>query len=313
MRICVTGGAGFQGTHLIERLLQNEKNEVVILNTPSKHAYDHYNLFFKNNPRVKIYWGSVNDKNLLEYCIKECDFIFHLASKINVDESKEHPDKYYYVNVWGTYNILELLRKYPEKGMIYASTCEVYGGNAVGFDTIDEKHPLFPRSPYAASKAGADTMIHAYCATYGIKAICVRPFNIYGERQKGSKFGAVIPKFFELAMNDQNLNIFGSGKQGRDFMHVSDVIEGYMKIFENRNNVWGHKINLGTGVDTSINDLANHIVDIVGKGKVIHTKARQGEVRVFIANTEFAKEMVDWKPKVGIREGLERYYQWLIK
>ena len=307
MKILITGGAGFQGSHLTSALVK-KGHQVTILNTFSDRAL--FNLSFIPK-EVIVVWGSVTDKEIVDKTVRGHDVVFHLAAHINVDESLHDPAIFYHVNMLGTHNILEAVIKYGSR-LILTSTCEVYGDDH-NFDSdelLDESAELRPNSPYAASKAGGDRMCYAYFRSFDVDVTIVRPFNIYGERQKNGRFGALIPILTDKALRNEDLIIFGDGLSTRDYMHVSDAVQGYLIVLENLS-LKGKVINFASGKNTRIKDIADHIAQHFGV-KVIHDSARPGEVSRFPADISFARSL-GFNPHVDIREGLDRYIMWAEK
>ncbi len=302
MKILITGGAGFQGSHLTEHLLK-AGHDVSILNTFSDHAESNI-ASFKDHARM--IWGSITDKEIVTKSMRGREVVFHLAARINVDESIEDPWSVVDVNVRGTYNVLEGVRREGCR-MIHASTCEVYGAPYEGEAAINEQHELRPYSPYAASKAGADRLCYAYYKTYGIPVTIVRPFNIYGERQKDGPGGAVIAIFTKQALLGKPIRINGDGHQTRDYLHVSDLVKAYQIILDHRE-MEGQVVNFGSGAETSIKEIAEHIAASTG-ASIEYTAPRPGEVERFLSDNRMA-EKLGFKPTVGMSEGLDRYIAW---
>lgn len=296
MKILITGGLGFQGSHLVERLL-SLGHQITVLNTLSEES-EKNGASFKD--RVRLVLGSVTDKELVDKTVRDHELVFHLAARINVDESIRNPFDHISVNIVGTYNILEAVRKYNVR-LIYISSCESYGGRDY---PIIETEELRPQSPYAASKASADRLVYSYSVTYKIKSVIVRPFNIFGPRQKEGAGGAVIPIFIDKAMRGEPLIIFGDGKQGRDYLYIKDLIDAYSLIISNFDKLVGEVINLGTGKLTSIKSIAEYISSKFGN-KIEYEKARSGEVSGFICDYSKAKKRLNWEPKVSILEGID--------
>jgi dTDP-glucose 4,6-dehydratase len=303
-KILITGGSGFQGSHLTEELLKRG-HRLTVLNTWSEEAENNSDKF-KN--QAKMVWGSVTDKEIVEKTVRGQDVVFHLAARVNVDESIKSPLDFINVNIEGTYNVLEAVKKHNNR-LIYASTCEVYG-ETINREPINESHELRPHSPYAASKAGADRLCYAYFKTYGVKVTIIRPFNIYGERQKEKGFGAVIPIFVNKALNQEPLTVFGSGEQTRDYMNISDLVQAYLLALE-QPNLAGETINFGTGQETKIKDIAEYIAKKLG-GTVKHEATRPGEVIGFVCDYSKAKKL-GWTPKIDIWTGIDRYIDWRKK
>lgn len=301
MKIVITGGAGFQGGHLVEHLLK-KGHEITLLNTWSRKSESTIKPFKDD---VKVIWGSITDKEIVNKSLRGQDVVFHLAARINVDESIKEPEAYLDVNVKGTFNILEAVNKHDLR-MIHASTCEVYGTPEDG-KLITESTELKPHSPYAASKAGADRLCFAYHKTYGTNVVIVRPFNIYGERQKEGEAGAVIAIFVKKAMDGEPLTVFGDGNQTRDYLHVDDLVRAYELVFE-RDDLGGEVVNFGTGIETSIKDIAEYIAPKLG-AEVKYAEARAGEVPRFGCDPQKA-ESLGFKPEVDIWKGIDRYIDW---
>lgn len=301
MKILITGGAGFQGSHLAEYFLK-KGHEITILNTYSEEAEGN----IKNvSGKVRTIWGSITDKEIVDKTVRGQDLVFHLAARVNVDESIAHPLDCLEVNIKGTYNVLEAVTK-GQKRLIYASTCEVYG--APQDDTlINEKSEMRPHSPYAASKAGADRLSFAYYKTYGTNVTIVRPFNIYGERQKENEGGALIAILVKKALDGEHLKIFGDGRQTRDYMNIDDLIRAYDLVFS-REDLAGQAINFGTGKETSVKDIAEYIGKKLGV-PVEFGAGRPGEVLHFGGDLNKA-EGLGFKTKVDIWEGIDRYIGW---
>ncbi|MBI2075252.1 MAG: NAD-dependent epimerase/dehydratase family protein, partial [Candidatus Harrisonbacteria bacterium] len=219
MNILITGGAGFQGTHLAQKM-RSLGHDVTVLNTLTPQASGNEQYL----EGCHILWGSVTDAEVTEKAMRGKTLVFHLGARVNVDESIAHPWETLEVNVRGTYNVLEAVKKTGTR-MILTSSCEVYG--LPERSPVAENAELRPMSPYAASKAAADRLCFAYAQTYKTPVTIARFFNIFGERQKEGAFGAVIPIFVGRALADKPITVFGAGEQTRDYVHISDVIRAY--------------------------------------------------------------------------------------
>lgn len=301
-KIFITGICGFIGTHLSKRL-EDEGYHVYGIDNLSNPCEYHRDNFIN---------GDILDIEKYENVIKDYDFIIHLAALINVEESLEDPKKAVYVNTIGTFNILKLCKKYNIK-LIYASTCEIYGDKYT-MKKMDEKHRTIPKSPYAASKLGADGLCHAYYHSYGTKVVIVRNYNTMGKYQSDHKFGAVIAKFANRLSNGLPPVIFGDGTQRRDYISYNDAIDFYMLIIKNAEklNLWGEEYNVGLGQNISINDLATKMIKLYGyedKLKPIHSNARPGEVHEFLCDNTKALKL-GWKPNMDFNGFLKEYVEW---
>lgn len=296
MRILVTGGCGFQGSHLCDALFE-KGHEVTSLNTLSDRSREEV----VYGRRI---WGSVTDKEVVEKSVREQDVVFHLAARVHVDESIKDPLAFIKANIEGTFNVLEAVRK-NSNILVYASSCEVYGASE---GEINERHELNPYSPYAASKAAADRLCFAYQKTYGIDVRIVRPFNVYGCRQKDGPTGALIPRLVTQALSGEGVKVYGTGEQGRDFVHVSDVVAGYLAVMEKPIDV----VNLGTGVFTSVITIAETISELL-RVPILYLPGRPGEVSRFRADSSKAEALLGWKAQVGITQGIKDYLAWRIR
>lgn len=304
MKILITGGAGFQGSHLAESLLK-KGHQVTVLNTFKDEKLKNIESF---KDQVQVVFGSITDPVLVEKTVRGHDVVFHLAANVNVDQSLKDPKSFVDVNVVGTYNVLEEVRANGIR-MIHASTCEVYGDghDLAANELLDETAELKPNSPYAATKAGADRLAYAYYKSFGVPVTIVRPFNIFGERQKSGTFGALIPILVRKAMIGEPLTVFGDGSATRDYLHVSDLVRAYELVMETPG-LEGKSINFGSGINTSVLDIATYIAKQFN-AEIKHGPARPGEVTRFPADISYAKSL-GFTPEVSIWEGIDRYIAW---
>lgn len=306
MRVLVTGGAGFQGSHLCEALLARG-HRVTVLNTFSLTGKQNL-LKVSANGQADVVFGSVTDAELVSKTARDHSVIFHLAANVNVDQSLSDPMSFVSTNVIGSQNVLEAARQYGAR-VILASTCEVYGdGHRMSPGALlDETAELKPNSPYAASKAAADRLAYAYFRSYGMDITIVRPFNIFGERQKSGAYGALIPILVRRALKGEDLVVFGDGCATRDYLHVSDLVQAYELVLDTPE-LAGSAINFASGTNTRVRDIADYIANKLGT-KVVNGPARPGEVTRFPASVERAHS-IGFAPKVKIWEGIDRYINW---
>ena len=311
MKILITGGAGFIGSHLCEKYT-NERHTVICLDNfmsgnlmNIRHLLDYRNF--------KLIKGDVRDFDLLEKIMRDVDVVFHLAAQIHVDRSYIEPKLTYEVNVMGTQNILEVARLHDAKKVIYASTSEVYG--SAQYVPIDEKHPLNAPHPYGASKIAADRMCYAYIRTYGMDISILRLFNVFGPRQRDLGYGGVISIFTRRALSNVPPLIYGDGLQTRDYTYIQDAIKAYDLVLNYKEPIT-EPVNFGSGREVSILDLANKIIHLCGKKdsiKPVHVKPRIGEVERLIADPTRAKNLLGWEPKYDLEEGLSEFIGWYKK
>jgi dTDP-glucose 4,6-dehydratase len=326
MKILITGGTGFQGSNLSKSLLE-DGHDVVILNLNSEKNETNVKRF--GLEKAKIIWGSINDIFTVKESMRDVDLVVHTAAKIHVDDSIKNPNDYFETNVMGTNNVLEVARQL-DVPVMHISTCEVYGFQD---DDLLETSPLMPRSPYAASKAGADRMAYSYYTTYDMNVCIIRPFNVFGPGQKDGKCGAVIPIWVTNLLEGKDITIYGDGTQSREFIYIDDLLSAYKIIIDkmlNGKELAGEVINIGTGVDVKVHHLAEVMVDkidgkwiepdnhdfsypvgesYVKQGEIIYGEARPGEVKRFISNSDKMKSF-GWKPKVDLEDGLKKYINW---
>ena len=308
MRILITGGAGFIGSHLCERYVEKGDTVICLDSMINGDLGNVRQLLSRRN--FKFIKGDIRDFDIIEKVGRDTDAIMHLAAQIHVDRSVVEPRLTYETNVMGTLNVLEAARILDVNRVIYASTSEVYG--PAQFAPMHEAHPLNPPHPYGASKLGAEKLASAYVSTYGMDIAIMRPFNIFGPKQKDSGYGGAISIFVKRVLGGQPPIIYGSGKQTRDYTFVKDTIEAYDAVLNHRKRI-EEPINFGTGKEISILDLANLIIRISGKeGKLkpVHVDGRPGEVSRLIADASKAKKLLGWEPKYTLEQGLSELIDW---
>jgi nucleoside-diphosphate-sugar epimerase len=308
-KVLVTGADGFMGSHLTERLLECQAKVSVYVRGNSTIGTTQYAL--KNikplEKRVEqIITGDIGSPDCRVLVKKNSpEIIFHLAADAYVPNSFTHPLEVMETNVLGTLNMLHAVMEMKGvKRIVCTSSSEIFGMTIGG--SIDEEHPLYPSSPYAASKVAADRYCYAYWNTYHVPVATIRPFNTYGPRHTYD----VIPKFIELALKGEPLTIHGDGKQTRDFTYVDDMIEAFL-IMGSHPKAVGRAVNFGTGKDITINYIAKKIKELSGSSsKIVHAGDRIAQVRRLNCDYSLAKKLFGWRPKVDIDEGLRRNIEW---
>jgi UDP-glucose 4-epimerase len=254
--------------------------------------------------------GDIRDPALLENLMRDADAVFHLAAQAHVDRSYIEPRLTYEINVTGTQNVLEAARRHDPKKVVFASSSEVYGSAL--YVPIDEKHPLNAPHPYGTSKIAADRMCHAYVQTYGMDISVLRPFNTFGPRQKDHGYGGVISIFSRRVLSNMPPIIYGDGLQTRDYTYIEDTVKAYDMALNHDGQI-GEPINFGSGVAVSVNDLANKIIELCGKKRIVepvHVEPRIGEVERLIADSTRAKNLLGWEPKHSLEQGLRLFLEW---
>jgi len=311
MKILITGGAGFIGSHLCDKYAKEGHTVLCLDNFMSGNVQNIRHLTFLSN--FKLINGDIRNFDLLEKIMPGVDIVFHMAAQIHVDRSVIEPGLTYEINVSGTQNILEAARMYDVKRVIHTSTSEVYGSSM--YHPMDEKHPLNAPHPYGASKIAADRMCHAYIQTYGMDIVIMRPFNVFGPRQRDIGYGGVISIFTRKILNNIPPTIFGDGQQTRDYTYVEDTVAAFDLVLNYKQQIT-EPINFGSGKEVSIVNLANMLIDLCGKkGKLTptHAEPRIGEVQRLIADATKVKNLLGWEPKYSLEKGLRKYVEWYTK
>jgi dTDP-glucose 4,6-dehydratase len=308
-RVLVTGGAGFISSNFIRHLLEATPYEVVTLDALT-YAGNLENLAdVMSHERLSFVHGDIRDANLVRELVEGVDVIVNAAAESHVEKSIEHgASEFVTTNVEGTQILLDAIRATPVERFILISSSEVYGTAEAA--PMDEEHPLNPRSPYAATKAGADRLAYSYWTTYELPIVIVRPFNNYGPRQHPEK---VVPRFITQALDDVPLTIHGDGRASRDWLYVLDDAEAIERVIETPiEQVAGEVINVATGIDLSVADVAGMVLDVLGKPRDLTTNVpeRPGQVDRHIGSTDKAQRLLGWQARTSFEEGLERTVAW---
>jgi len=300
-RVLVTGGAGFIGSHLVDGLMSGGF-DVVVLDDLSGGRRENLSVHFGGS-NFCLVEGDVNVKADVEKALEGVDMVFHLAAIVSVDFSVKNPLMVNEVNVGGTLNVLRQSLKAGVKRFVYASSCAVYG-EPVNLP-IDEEHPAKPMSPYGVSKLAAEYYCRVFCEVYGLETVCLRFFNVYGSRQVVGPYSGVIMKFIDGLKHGKEPIIYGDGEQTRDFVFVGDVVDACLRAMRCRNCV-GEMINVGSGVETTVNRLADVLVELFGSRDVkpVFAEPKAGDIRRSYADLSKAERMLGYKPKVFLKEGL---------
>ncbi len=307
----VTGGAGFIGSHLVDNLLSEGNNVISI---------DNFDNFYSRDVKLKnisnaltfdtfqLVEGDIRDRKILDdlFSNNYFDVVIHLAAKAGVRPSIEDPEGYYDVNINGTLNILEAMKAYDIKKMIFASSSSVYGNNKkVPFsenDVVD-----FPISPYAATKKSGELLCHTYHHLYDFKINCLRFFTVYGPRQRPD---LAIHKFTKRILNGETIQMFGDGTTKRDYTYIDDIIQGIKLAIHNLN---GFEVfNLGESRTIMLKDLINIIENEIGeKAKIEKLPLQPGDVEQTFADISKAKELLEYDPQFEIEHGIRNFIEWI--
>jgi UDP-glucuronate 4-epimerase len=311
MNALVTGGAGFIGSHVVERLLDRGDRVTVI---------DDFNDFYdpaikRRNvapfaSRVRVVEADICDAAALRdtFQRERFDTIVHLAARAGVRPSLAHPRLYIQANVVGTQNLLELAREFGVRKFIFGSSSSVYGVN--GELPFTESDPIFnPISPYAATKLAAEALCHVYHHLYGLDMVCLRFFTVYGSRQRPD---LAIYKFTSAIADGKPVEIYGDGSARRDYTHIEDIVQGVLACLDR---AFGFEIiNLGESRTVELHELVHLIEKAAGKkAQIRQLPAQPGDVPITYADISKAKRLLDYHPQVTIEDGIQRFVDWFRK
>ena len=297
MKVMVTGGAGFIGSHIVDACL-GDGHDVLVVDDLSTGKRENV------NPRAALYVVDIRDRDALEKVFERerPEAISHQAARANVRESMLEPVRYAQVNVIGSLVVLELAREYGTRKIVYAST----GGAVYGepeYLPVDEAHPAHPLDPYGASKHHVEHYLDIYRTHYDLDYTILRYPNVYGPRQDPYGEAGVVAIWSAQMIRGQQTLVNGSGDQERDFVYVKDIARANLLAMTRGG---GEILNLGSGIGTSINKVFEELVEITGsEGKGIHGPAKLGEVYRTYLDASKAKASLNWEPQVSLRQGLE--------
>ncbi len=312
-QVLVTGAEGFIGSHLIEMLVK--KNYKV-------RAFCLYNSFSDNGwlkdlddkilKNVQIFYGDIRDFDSVYDSLKKTDIVLHLAALIAIPYSYTSPTSYVQTNIDGTLNVLRASRKHNLEQVIHISTSEVYG--SAQYVPINESHPLVAQSPYAASKTSADQLAYSFYTSFDLPVSIARPFNTFGPRQS---LRAIIPTIMSQIIRDEKKIHLGNTKTTRDFNYVKNTTKALCDFIGNKKTI-GEVINIGSGVEISIEDLVTQIVKLSGKNIEVskdskRVRPEKSEVSRLCADTSKAKKILKTKFDYDFFQGITKTYDWFLK
>ncbi|MCK8677510.1 GDP-mannose 4,6-dehydratase [Streptomyces lichenis] len=308
--VLVTGAEGFIGSTLVDQLLERGARV---------RAFAHYKPYGEKGNLahllgdIELIAGDVRDPGRVMDAVADCDTVFHLAALIGIPYSYDSPGAYVQTNVNGTENIAEACRRHGVRRLVHTSTSEVYGTARTA--PISEDHPLQPQSPYSASKIGADMMALSHWHAFELPVTVVRPFNTYGPRQSAR---AVIPAILaQLHAGVRELRL-GSLTPTRDFTYAADTARGFLALAD-CDRALGQVVNLGSGQEIAIGDLARRLIEASGRDGVEITTDRErlrpsgSEVERLLSDNRRAREWAGWRPEVSLEEGLKHTSEWVAE
>ena len=307
-RVLVTGAAGFIGSHLTEQLVELGA---------SVRAMVHYNAlgswgWLDQSPirnEIKVIAGDISDRDSVRQAMEGREIVFHLAALIAIPYSYHAPASYLRTNIEGTLNVLQAARELDLERVIHTSTSEVYG--TARMVPIDESHPLQGQSPYSASKIGADKMAEAFHLSFGLPVVTVRPFNTFGPRQSAR---AIIPTIITQCLVGNTIRL-GNLTPTRDLNYVLNTVNGFI-LAASAEAAIGRVINVGSGREISIGDLAQLIARLTGRPITIESdqqrmRPEKSEVERLLAENSLARELLGWEPAITLEKGLELTIEWI--
>lgn len=313
MNILITGGAGFIGSTLADKLLEKNNKIVVIDNfndyySPKlKEKNIKHNL---DNKNYKLYRGDICDKNLLSKIFEEnkIDVVVHIAASAGVRPSIENPLSYVKNNIEGTVNIVEVMKENGIKKIVFASSSSIYGNCKEEIFSEDLKVSE-PISPYAASKSACEQFLYTYSKLFDIQVVALRFFTVFGPRQRPD---LAIRKFIDLIKEDRPIPVYGDGTTIRDYTYVDDIVDGIISAI-NYNDTPYEIINLGGGAPVSLNEMISTIEKVLNKKATIeHLPMQLGDVNKTAADITKAKKLLNYNPKTSFKEGIIKFIEWDI-
>ena len=304
----VTGGAGFIGSHIVDKLVQLGEKVRVLDNfvTGKKENLS------KSINKIELINGDIRDRKKLQVALKGVDFVLHQAALRSVPRSVDDPISTNDVNITGTLLLLEQSRKCKVQRVVYAASSSAYGDSP----ELPKKETQLPApvSPYAVSKLAGEYYCSMYNKLYGLETISLRYFNVFGPRQDpASEYAAVVPKFIELALKGKTLEIHSDGLQSRDFSYIDNVVSANLLAVKSKKGI-GEVFNIACGEKWTILDIAETIGRIIDKKlKYHHTQTRKGDVRHTLADISKAKKMLGYKPITNFEEGMRKTVEYFLK
>ena len=302
MRVLVTGGAGFIGSNLVKALLQQGEDVVVLDDLSSGYKK---NLTFQSD--FHFIEGDIRNAALVDNTMHGIEVIYHLAASVGNKRSIDNPFLDADINVMGTLTLLEAARKHGVRKIVTSSSAGIFG--ELNTLPIREDHAIEPRTPYGTSKLYAEKIALAYADLYGIEAVCLRYFNVYGPHQRFDAYGNVIPIFVFKMLQQEHLHVYGDGEQTRDFVNVHDVVQANMKAAASQ--CLSGAFNIASGTKVTINQLIHQLSTLSGLNvEVEHQTSRPGDVRHSLADLTAAKQAFGYSPLVSLERGLKDYIEW---
>ena len=300
IRVLVTGGAGFIGSHLVDRLV-DEAYDVRVIDNLYSGKLENIERHIKSG-KVDFVEGDIRDALLVKKSLVGVDAVFHLAAIISVPFSVSNPELTFDVNLVGTLNLLNACYEKNVGKFVFVSSCAVFGDTKIL--PVNENASTNPISPYAESKLLAERDCLSFQQRGLLQSVVLRFFNVYGPRQGMNDYSGVITRFINRAKQKQSLTIYGDGSQTRDFVNVNDIVQALLACMKS-SGANGEVFNIGSGKPTSITELAKTVLELTGQDLEIRCElARAGDIKDSYADISKAKRLLGYEPKVTLRDGL---------
>jgi len=305
MKIIITGGAGFIGSHLAEYWINQNAQVIIVDNLRTGYVEN-----IPKHPNIEFVKQSITNKKIVFEILEKADYVFNLAALVSVPESVDNPVECNEINVLGLINLLEASKKYNIKKIVHSSSAAVYGDNPESPKETSMKPE--PKTPYGITKLDGEYYCQFYHQSFGVNAVSLRYFNVFGPRQDPkSQYAAAIPIFISKAIKNEAITIFGDGKQTRDFIFVKDIVQANVRAAENKNvfDVY----NVASGNSISIFELAELIIkETKSKSEIIFKPERSGDIKHSLADIESTKKEMSFLPKVDLIEGIRQTIDYFI-
>ncbi|MFZ8835306.1 MAG: GDP-mannose 4,6-dehydratase [Candidatus Caldipriscus sp.] len=307
-KVLITGASGFIGSHTVESALERGYSVRVFLRYNSTGYVGNLRFLGKKLKDIEIFWGDIRDYTSVLRAVKGVDYVIHLAAQISVPYSFQNPIDFAMNNVVGTTNILKASVECGISKFVYTSTSEIFGGSD---EPLNEDSLRVPKSPYSASKVGADAMVKSFFYTYDLNTLILRPFNTFGPRQS---IRALIPWIIYQGLRSEKVKL-GNLEPKRDFTYVKDTVEGILLALE-KETEGGDEINLGTGRSFSVMEVVEVVSKVLGKNLKVEVeeklkRPKKAEVFNLIADNSKAKRILGWEPKWSFEEGVRETVEYV--
>ncbi len=305
-KLLITGGAGFIGSHLADRLLKTKNYVTVYDNLDEYYSNKRGNVVHNlGNPNFAFVAEDILNYETLSEYVDGVDVVFHMAAQPGVGFSMKNPEKTLMINVLGTLNVLEAAKKAGVRRVVFASSSSVYG--TPRYRPLDEDHPTVPISTYGASKLAAENLCRIYHDQFGLEVVILRYHTVYGPRQRPDM---AINRWARQVFHKKPITVYGDGSQTRDFTYIEDIISGTLRASE-VGGIGGEVFNIGGGRSVTLTETIDMLADTMGMDiEVNHEPSRTGDVNATHADTRKAHRVLDFQPQVQLEEGLARFVDW---